>query len=284
MQEKLTLFRQENALGWTEAAFYAPDPRLRPFVERAYLGWTEHVARPAIMRETPVPMIPMIFNLGPAWRLAAPGRPAFRADSFLSGLDEHYTLVESTGRCCCMQVNFTPIGAARLLGQPLHAIAQRVVAIDDVLAAAGRDLIVRLRDAPDWRTRFVMLEQFFLARFADNDATSREAAWAWDRLRAHDGLLPIADLVTELGWSHKRLIAVFHEQFGLTPKRAARVMRFGRAVRSLDGAPTPRWAEIAADCGYYDQAHLNRDFREFAGVTPGEFFAGRLPNYSVPGY
>jgi AraC-like DNA-binding protein len=62
------------------------------------------------------------------------------------------------------------------------------------------------------------------------------------------------------------------------------VMRFARAVRGLERVPRPRWAEIAADCGYYDQAHLHRDFRQFAGVTPAAYFAGRPPNYGVPGY
>jgi AraC-like DNA-binding protein len=280
----LRLTRQENQFGTTQAIFCVPDPRLHHYIEGNYLGWTENVLRPVTMRETPRPIIPMIFNLGPAWRLSEAGRDPYHADSFLSGLSEHYTLVESTGRSSCMQVNFTPLGALRLLGVPLLEIADRVIAIDELLGVAGRDLIARLHNASHWPQRFLELERFFLARFAEDRATSREAVWVWDNLRRYDGLMPIAALSADLGWSHKRLIAVFHHEFGLTPKRAARVMRFARVVRSLDGVPTPRWAEIAADCGYYDQAHLHRDFRQFAGVTPAGYFAGRPPNYGVPGY
>jgi len=280
----LRTLRQESESGATEAIFCVPDPRLQPYIEGHYLGWTENVLRPVTMRETPRPGIPMIFNLGPEWRLREAGRQPRRADSFLSGLSEHYTLVESTGRSSCMQVNFTPLGALRLLGLPLREIADRVVAFDDVSGAAGRDVVVRLGEASGWPQRFVLLERYFLARFAEDRAISREAVWAWENLRRCDGLLPIATLAADLGWSHKRLIAVFRHEFGLPPKRAARVMRFARVVRCLGSARAPRWADIAADCGYYDQAHLYRDFRRFAGVTPADYFSGRPPDYGVPGY
>jgi len=81
-----------------------------------------------------------------------------------------------------------------------------------------------------------------------------------------------------LGCSRKHLSTRFAEQVGLAPKTAARILRFGRAV-SLIGADGRRsWGEIAAGCGYYDQAHFNRDFKQFAGSTPTEFAERQIPD------
>lgn len=90
--------------------------------------------------------------------------------------------------------------------------------------------------------------------------------------------MSVGDLADELGWSRRHLVARFREQVGLPPKVLARVLRFQRSLRlrGADGRPRP-WAEVALACGYYDQAHLNRDFRQFAGCTPTELLAARLP-------
>jgi len=96
-------------------------------------------------------------------------------------------------------------------------------------------------------------------------------------MRSSGGRANVSGLVDELGWSHRRLIARFREGIGLAPKTLGRVLRFERVSRLLQAVQEPRLAEVALDCGYYDQAHLNRDFREFTGTTPGEYLARRLP-------
>ena len=102
--------------------------------------------------------------------------------------------------------------------------------------------------------------------------------WAWNRLRASGGRAPSAP--RGRAWLQpKRLIAQFRDHVGLPPKTMARVIRFERAVRLLRDSGTPLgWAEIAYRCGYFDQAHFNREFREFAGRTPTEFAANLLPH------
>jgi AraC-like DNA-binding protein len=71
-----------------------------------------------------------------------------------------------------------------------------------------------------------------------------------------------------VGWSRRHLATVTNRELGLAPKALARVLRFGRAYAMRDRAATQGWAAVAAECGYYDQAHLIRDFHAFAGTTP----------------
>jgi transcriptional regulator GlxA family with amidase domain len=99
----------------------------------------------------------------------------------------------------------------------------------------------------------------------------------------------VSKLAEELRRSRRRLSARFAERFGLPPKTMARLFRFGRAARLLGAGfpaqPSPvrttGWLDVAAiavDCGYHDQAHLNRDFREFAGVSPSQLETMLLPD------
>ena len=78
----------------------------------------------------------------------------------------------------------------------------------------------------------------------------------------------IADITATLGWSRKRLVAGFREQVGVPPKTLGRVLRFHHALELLSGTGGPA-AEIAAACGYADQAHMIREFRAVSGLTPG---------------
>ena len=96
-------------------------------------------------------------------------------------------------------------------------------------------------------------------------------SWAWQRLCATHGRVRISELAEELGWSRKRLVAGFREHVGLAPKTVARVLRFQHAVRLAEQTQLG-WLEIAFRCGYYDQAHLIREFRAISGCTPGTFF------------
>jgi AraC-like DNA-binding protein len=117
-----------------------------------------------------------------------------------------------------------------------------------------------------------------LGRLEGGPRPAPEVAWAWRRLVASGGGIPIGRLAAEVGWSHKHLITQFRQQVGLRPKTAARLVRFHRVWRRLDqSGGRPVWAELAQEAGYADQAHLIREFRRFTGMTPTQFQARTLP-------
>ncbi|MEK8170994.1 AraC family transcriptional regulator [Streptomyces sp. M19] len=82
--------------------------------------------------------------------------------------------------------------------------------------------------------------------------------------------MPVSRIAAEVGWSQSYLVRRFTQQIGLSPKSAARVLRFHRAVGLLTGQNTNP-AAVAAACGFYDQAHLNREFRALAETTPARW-------------
>ncbi|MFD2058675.1 helix-turn-helix domain-containing protein [Mesorhizobium calcicola] len=190
-----------------------------------------------------------------------------RFASFAAGLYAGPVVIESFGGACCVQVNFTPLGARRFFRLPMSELTDSMVVLDDVLGAEGMALRERLGNAPDWAARFDIAETFVAARLENAAETPLEIAWAYDRIITSGGRTRISSLAERLGWSRKHLASGFSDAIGIGPKTLSRIVRFNRAL-GLSRRQAVDWADIAADCGYADQAHLVREFRDLAGETP----------------
>ena len=276
--------RHFSQFGEWESVQREPSAHLRPFVSRLE-GYVEHATTFASCMELPSAIVPLIINFGAHYVVAGPGNVdgSVRVGSFVAGLAERHVFVESTGLGNGMQVNFTPIGAHLFLGVLMHKLTGHTVAFDDVFAPADRRIVAQLEDTPDWDTRFDLVEAFISNRISRARMPAREVAGVWQRLLDTNGGASIGALAGEIGWSRKHLIERFREQIGLPPKQMARILRFQRAIRQIGGVDDPRWSHVAYDSGYYDQAHFNRDFREFTGCTPTEYLSRRLPGGGLVG-
>lgn len=271
--------RHQSAMGWWEMSFASPSAALSSYV-RDYVGWDEEPAVPLWRIETPGPDVPLIilFASPVLAREAESAAPPAAFGSFVAGLYDRHTLVGSPGRMSGLQANFTPLGARLLLGRPLDAFANRMVCIDDVWGSEGARLTAELAELPGWAARFDRLDTFVTRRIAEARRPPDAVVWTLNALLRSSGQARIEHLAERVGWSRRHLAAQVQHELGLHPKTLARVLRLNHAVRRLKSNGGARLAEIAADCGYYDQAHFSRDFREFTGMTPSEFIGGLLPD------
>jgi AraC-like DNA-binding protein len=244
----------------------APHPALRGHVLR-YCGYTE--PEPVARREVATPAVTVIFSFGSA--LEVDGE---RFGSFVAGVDAGFSDTRHDGAQEGLEVKLAPWAVLPLLGVPAGELTGRVVALDDVL---GETLTARLADAPGWGERFALLDAALAARLERASAVPADVLVAWRRLATTHGAVPIATLAGELGWSRRHFGERFRAHVGMAPKPAARILRFRRALALLERDDGARMGDIALDCGYYDQAHLNRDFRAFAGSAPGDHLRRRLP-------
>ena len=106
----------------------------------------------------------------------------------------------------------------------------------------------------------------------DANRPRAEVAAAWHRIADSNGGLPVSLIAEDVGWSRRYLGSQFRSEYGIGPKDAARIVRFDRAAATIP-AGRGSLAEIAVRCGYADQAHLNRDFRDFVGLSPSRWLA-----------
>ena len=252
---------------------------------------------PVQERHLPSTEVPLLLNFGAPHRrqdLDA-GEWTARDGVWVVGLHARHQLTQAVGERHFMVVRFTPIGAHLFLGLPMHLIANEAIdleQIDSRLCARTRASRWDSRGAgpsgsPRWNrsSRSASPMQKCRARSLSSGA----------ELVATDGRIALGSLDSEIDCSHRTLIARFRTCVGFPPKTIARLLRFNRVMRSLDrssqtranetvGKPyiesthtddrradAIRWADIAADCGYFDQAHLIKEFREFAGSTPDAF-------------
>lgn len=258
-----------------------PAPPLRPYLLSPLEAWSQRDGTRTRLREVPFPGVALIFELGSSWHVEGPEtRRPEDYDAFVSGLHAAPAWVEpTTADWSCIELRLTPVAAHRVLGWPMHELANRTVALSDLVSEA-RALTERLHEAAAWAERFDLVESFLARRLALARPPGHEVEWSWHRLRRTGGRAPIRGLANELGWSHRRLIARFHTEVGLGPKAVARVFRFDRAVHELRLSHRAL-GEIAYECGYADQAHLNREFRVLAGTTPMALRAATLESGGI---
>jgi AraC-like DNA-binding protein len=274
--ERVRTVRHESARGWWTMSLADPHPALAGLV-RSYCGWEEHTVAPLWRIEPPGPDLPLIILFGaPVLARATERDQAVReVGSFVAGLYDRHTLVGSAGRMAGIQANFTPLGARLLLGQPLESFANRMIEIADVWGREADRITTEFATLPTWAARFDCLDRFVLGKIAAASRPHAALVWSVEALLATGGQVRVEALARRAGWSRRHFGQTMRHEFGLGPKTLARVLRLGRAVEALKAHGESGLAEIAAACGYYDQAHFTRDFREFTGTTPAAF-AGRL--------
>jgi len=272
-----------------EASRGRPGQPLRPFVEW-YAGFRQAGVAPARHRGLPSPALTFILTLDDPLVVAAhsdPRQPPEQYTTLLGGLHTAPVLITHDGRQSGIQLALTPLGARALLGMPAGQLANLDVDASAVLGRFAGELRERIGEQETWAGRFSVLDTLLSERVGAAGRAARarpEVGYAWRRLRAASGAVRVSALAAETGWSERYLNARFRAEIGLSPKEAARVFRFtaarglmAEAVVSSSRAGLSL-ADLAAECGYYDQAHLARDFRALAGCPPTQWLAEEFRN------
>jgi AraC-like DNA-binding protein len=229
-----------------------PHPALRPFVDRFWVSVEE--AAPA-RRILPDGCIDVLVDLARGGRALVVG-PMTRAMVF-----------EPRAPVTIAAVRFRPAAAAPFLRLAARELTDRTVACDDI----G---VRWLADAPwgaaaDAAAAVDSLQRLLLARLPSRERPEPVVAHA---VAALFGPAPpsIEALARQTGWSRQHLARAFGAEVGVSPKQLARVARLQRAVADLQRGRGDGLADAALRLGYFDQAHMARDFRALAGLTPAE--------------
>lgn len=251
-------------------------PALRHLVRR-YVGYRQYDLPPFRHRGLPSGSITLIISLADPIRIVggpgtAGGEVCMRSP--VGGQHLRPALIDQAPYQAGVHIELNPLGVQALLGVTAAELASDVVDIADLPVRWGRDLAVRLMEADGWDDRFALLDREFRAALRPVTMVG-EIQWAWRSLRASHGTYAVSGLAGEVGWSRWHFSERFGREVGLPPKQAARLIRFERSTGLIRAGR--RLAQVAAEAGYYDQAHLTNEWRALAGCTPGTWIAEELP-------
>ncbi|QUT06143.1 AraC family transcriptional regulator [Sphingobium phenoxybenzoativorans] len=246
---------------------------------RSYSAYDETTTGFTARRELASTGVVVIFNLGAPVELTGADGAAIALDAgeaFAAGFADGTSISRSGGSQSGIHIFMPWATLGRLCGCPVSEVANRVVRLDDLIGGRVSDLGGRLMEAGNDGQRFALLDAFVMDRLGESEAMDGRITAAVARLRARPDK-SIRALADWAGWSPRHFLQRFRDETGLAPARFARLARFEHFTAAIAADPDARLADIAQDSGFYDEPHLAREVRAFAGVTPGELRARIIP-------
>ncbi len=224
----------------------------------------------------------VIFNLERDYLHDCPeGLPDQRiAPGLVVGGRSTYEIIASSDMISLIGISFKPGGFAAFAGDAVDRFSNLSIPLDAAWGAASLMLRSRLRETDDIRTRFRVIEAFLLERLAacatpQGDARRQLVEFGLSSFGRAPAISTVREVARRTGLSERRFSQIFREEVGLSPKVWCRLQRFQRAVRMLHSGADVPWAELALDCGFYDQSHFANEFRAFSGVDATTYSAHR---------
>ena len=255
-----------------------PTARLRSFIE---CFWTlegdglEAGSGTELSAERILPdgCVELILNFGDRFLQHVGFERIRQPRNFIVGQMTGPVLISASGAVELLGIRFQPGGTRPFLNLPAHEITDEVVELGGLSGSFERDLMRVCARAINQQQRIAAVDAFLVSRLGDVKFDAHVLSLA-ARIIDHRGLVSVDQLASHAGVSSRQLERRFLQEVGVGPKLLARIVRFQQVFRVVNQS-NPAWVDVAIECGYYDQAHLIRDFNQFAQQTPAVLFTGQ---------
>lgn len=253
-----------------EIKVYIPANALQDYVQSIMVFGLETVET-SPMPTNPFPPIPqhsLFFYLqDPIQTLSSSNEFIVNPPTLIIGPQLTRVDIKMGHRHLMVHVGFKPGGLHQLIRVPMHQLIDESYSASDILGRDADMVLEQLKNTSDWRQMVAIVETFLLKKLSSyKQAASFDNAIS--ALLIKNGNIPIEEVAATACLSLKQFERKCKERVGLPPKLFARLIRFSSAYRLREANPQISWTSICYECGYFDQMHLIRDFKEFAGVTP----------------
>ncbi len=254
--------------------FYIPEPPLSKFVDNFWL-YEGYDPQNTTERILPTGTLELVINLRKnELRFYDPEHPEICSrfsGAIVSGAHGRTLVPDSAEEVCIIGVHFKPGGAFPFLGFPAGDVANTHVDLETIWGLPADRLRERLCQARTSSKRFQLLKEALLSRLCDGVEQHYAVSAALEMFWKNQTGPTVREAAKYLGLSQRRFIQVFKSEVGMTPKMFSRIQRFQQTRAVIQQNPSPNWATIAVDLGYFDQSHLIREFLQFSGLSPTDY-------------
>ncbi|HEX5965502.1 MAG TPA: AraC family transcriptional regulator [Pyrinomonadaceae bacterium] len=252
----------------------SPRPPLNEFVECFWtLDGNGPVAGAPPDRILPDGCVELILNFGERFSQHEDNQRKLQPRHFLVGQMSGPILISPNGAVQLLGIRFHPGGTSPFLRVPMNELTDQVTELGSLSSELERELLLVSEDLSSLRERTSAIESVLMARLLRGSFHSSASKLAAMIVESAGGV-SVDELATAAGISSRQLERRFLREIGIGPKLLGRILRFQQVFRAVERVDSA-WASIAVECGYYDQAHLIRDFSQFAGQTPAVLLAER---------
>ena len=249
-----------------------PKAPLNRYVECFWILESETLPAPATTeRILPDGCVELILNFGARFLQHTDTQQSLQPSNFLVGQMTGPVFISPTGSVQLMGLRFHPGGTLPFFSEPMHEITDQVVELGSLAARFENELMRVSVGLKSMDERIAALESL-LVSYVLRIKTEPYAILLAKKIVDRGGIVSVDQLANEAGISARQLERRFLNEVGIGPKLLSRIVRFQQVFRAVEQC-AGAWAPVAVECGYYDQAHLIRDFNQFARQTPAVLFA-----------
>ncbi len=200
--------------------------------------------------------------------------------AWVSGMQTEFISISSANNGMLV-VQFHPSGAFPILHLPINELQNQVVDADIVLGNSIYELREQLMEEHHIDKKIQLVENWLLQRLKDQSTPESVIQYAVALTIQYPSELSISEIKNKIGYSHRHFIQLFKKHVGLSPKQYQRIVRFNKVLESINNGENISWPQLSLSCGYYDQAHFIKEFKEFSGLNPKEYLyeKGEYANY-----
>jgi AraC-like DNA-binding protein len=247
-----------------------PNPPLNRFVECFWTLEGDSGSGPSDPeRVLPDGCAELILNFGDRFVQHCEQQRHTQPHQFFVGQITKPILISPTGTVELIGIRFHPSGTAPFFRLPMEQLTNQVVELELLSKPIARRIAETVESLPTLWQKILELERI-LTEAIDLESLDQSLLSLANNIVLRGGVISVDDLANSAGVSNRQLERRFLREVGVSPKVLCRILRFQQVFRVVETDPT--WATVAVDCGYYDQAHLIRDFRQFAEQTPAALF------------